>query len=380
MIVQTRTKELKKKVAKSVADPILKLKIWILFPYLETEDPNLQYYYDFSQSLEEYKKIFAELGADWSWQPVTMKNYQEVIGGIKKKSGRKIPLVLNLCDGDEINGTPGVSVIHELEKNRLIYTGSDKHFYTITTSKIPMKKAFDTAGVSTAKWEIIDGSEDSIKGICKRLGAPLIIKPAVSGGSMGVSVKNVVYTDQELMDRVNEIKKGYRGWNLLADGLFVEQFITGPEFTSFVVGSVTDSKACIVYPPIERKFHESLPEEEKFLSFDRLWEIYEDEKPMPGDENFYNYHKPDPALIKALEQISLEAYIAVGGMGYGRLDIRMDKNTGKLYMLEVNAQCGLSEDEDYTSIGAILRYADKTFSELIRMIIQDAFTRRNLTL
>ena len=380
MIVQTRTKELKKKVAKSVADPIQKLKIWILFPYLETEDPNLQYYYDFSQSLEEYKKIFAELGADWSWQPVTMKNYQEVIAGIKKKSGRKIPLVLNLCDGDEINGTPGVSVIDELEKNRLIYTGSDKHFYTITTSKIPMKKAFDTAGVSTAKWEIIDGSEDSIKGICKRLGAPLIIKPAVSGGSMGVSVKNVVYTDQELMDRVNEIKKGYRGWNLLADGLFVEQFITGPEFTSFVVGSVTDSKACIVYPPIERIFHESLPEEEKFLSFDRLWEIYEDEKPMPGDENFYNYHKPDPALIRALEQISLEAYIAVGGMGYGRLDIRMNKNTGKLYMLEVNAQCGLSEDEDYTSIGAILRYADKTFSELIRMIIQDAFTRRNLTL
>ena len=167
MIVQTRTKELKKKVAKSVADPIQKLKIWILFPYLEKEDPNLQYYYDFSQSLEEYKKIFAELGADWSWQPVTMKNYQEVIAGIKKKSGRKIPLVLNLCDGDEINGTPGVSVIHELEQNRLIYTGSDKHFYTITTSKIPMKKAFDTAGVSTAKWEIIDGSEDSIKGICK---------------------------------------------------------------------------------------------------------------------------------------------------------------------------------------------------------------------
>lgn len=380
MIVQTRTKELKKKVAKSVADPIQKLKIWILFPYLETEDPNLQYYYDFSQSLEEYKKIFAELGADWSWQPVTMKSYQEVIAGIKKKSGRKIPLVLNLCDGDEINGTPGVSVIHELEKNRLIYTGSDKHFYTITTSKIPMKKAFDTAGVATAKWEIIDGSEDSIKGICKRLGAPLIIKPAVSGGSMGVSVKNVVYTDLELMARVNEIKKGYRGWNLLADGLFVEQFITGPEFTSFVVGSVTNSKTCIIYPPIERIFHESLPEEEKFLSFDRLWEIYEDEKPMPGDENFYNYHKPDPALIKALEQISLDAYIAVGGMGYGRLDIRMDKNTGKLYMLEVNAQCGLSEDEDYTSIGAILRYADKTFSDLIRMIIQDAFTRRNLTL
>jgi len=29
-----------------------------------------------------------------------------------------------------------------------------------------------------------------------------------------------------------------------------------------------------------------LPEEEKFLSFDRLWEIYEDETPMPGTKAF----------------------------------------------------------------------------------------------
>lgn len=380
MIVRTRKRELKKKAAPVAPDPFRNLKIWVLFPYLETDDPNLQYYYDFSQSLEEYKKVFTELDADWTWQPVTMNNYKEVIASLKKKSGRKIPCVLNLCDGDEINGTPGVSVIHELEKNRLIYTGSNDHYYNVTTSKIPMKRAFDKAGVSNAKWEIIDGSEDSVIGICERLGAPLIIKPAVSGGSMGVSVKNVVYTDDELLNRIREIKKGYRGWNLLADGLIVEQFITGPEFTSFIVGSSVKPETCYVYPPVERIFHESLPDEEKFLSFDRLWEIYEDEKPMPANENFYNYHRPDASLMKALEELSLDAYMAVGGMGYGRLDIRMDKMTGKLYMLEVNAQCGLSEDEDYTSIGAILRYADNSFSDLIRNIILDAFDRRNLTL
>jgi D-alanine-D-alanine ligase len=380
MIGQVKKKGLKKKVSRTGINPIEKLKVWVLYPYLQTDDPNLKYYYDFSQSLKEYTAAFEELQADWSWQPVTTDNYKEVIATLKKKSGRKIPLVLNLCDGDEVNGTPGVSVIRELEKNKLVYTGSNDHYYTITTSKIPMKKAFDKAGVSHAKWEIIDGSEGSIKGICKRLGAPLIIKPAVSGGSMGVSVKNVVYTDDELIARVKEIEKGYRGWNLLADGLFVEQFITGPEFTTFIVGSSADPRNCFVYPPVERIFHESLPEEEKFLSFDRLWEIYEDEKPMPGNENFYNYHKPDPSLIPALEKLSMDAYIAVGGTGYGRLDIRMDKTTGELYMLEVNAQCGLSEDEDHTSIGAILRYADKTFAGLVRKIINDAFARRNLTL
>lgn len=381
MIGQVKKKGLKKRILRTDVDPFLgKLKVWVLYPYLQTDDPNLQYYYDFSQSLREYTAAFEELKADWIWQPVTMDNYPEVIASIKKKSGRKVPLVLNLCDGDEVNGTPGVSVIGELEKHRLIYTGSDQHYYNITTSKIPMKTAFDKAGVSNAKWEIIDGSEESIKGICKRVGAPLIIKPAVSGGSMGVSVKNVVYTDKELNARVNEIRKGYRGWNLLADGLIVEQFITGPEFTSLIVGSHTDPGNCLVYPPVERIFHESLPDEEKFLSFDRLWEIYEEENPMPGNGNFYNYSQPDPSLVQAIEKLSLDAYIAVGGTGYGRLDIRMDKNTGKLYMLEVNAQCGLSEDEDYTSIGAILRYSGKSFGTLIKRIINDAFARRNLTL
>ncbi|MBL7738164.1 MAG: hypothetical protein JNK14_03025 [Chitinophagaceae bacterium] len=380
MIAQTKRKELKKKSshAKVQADPIRKLKIWVLYPYLETADPNLQYYYDFDQSLKEYSKVFEELKADWTWQPVTMLNYKEVVGSIKKRSGKKIPLILNLCDGDEVNGTPGVSVIHELERNKLVYTGSDAHYYNITTSKIPMKRAFDKAGVANAKWEIIDGSEDSIKGLCKKIGAPLIIKPAVSGGSMGVSVKNVVYTDKELLQRIREIKQGYRGWNLLADGLIVEQFIAGPEFTTLIVGSSSAPDKCKVFPAVERIFHHSLPDEEKFLSFDRLWEIYEDEKPMPGNESFYNYHRPDGSLMKELEKISLEAYIAVGGTGYGRLDIRMDASTGKLYMLEVNAQCGLSDDEDYTSIGAILRYADKSFTLLIREIIQDAFARRGL--
>jgi D-alanine-D-alanine ligase len=382
MIAQTGKKELKKKVSKNKdeSNPLRKLKIWVLYPYLKTEDPNLQYYYDFSQSLQEYTKVFQELDADWTWQPVTMLDFKEVIAGLKKRSGRKIPLIFNLCDGDEVNGTPGVSVIAELEKHRLIYTGSDTHYYDITTSKIPMKEAFITAGVQTAKWAVIRDTDISFEGFCERLGAPLIIKPAVSGGSMGVSVKNVVYTDKELKDRVAELSNGYRGWNLLADGLIVEQFITGPEYTTFVVGSSTQPGKCEVFPAVERIFHQSLPEEEKFLSFDRLWEIYEEEKPMPGNENFYEYQQAPADLHERLNRITLDAYKSVGGMGYGRLDVRMDKVSGELYMLEVNAQCGLSEDEDYTSIGAILRFSGRSFSGIIQSIIEDAFHRRRLVL
>lgn len=349
--------------------------IWVLAPHLESEDPNIQHYYDFSQSIKEYTAVFAELDADWKWQPVTMENFRAVIQSIAADKTGKTPLVFNLCDGDEVNGTPGISVIKELEKNGLLYTGSDTHFYAITTSKIPMKKAFDKAGVPTAGWRVITDKKGSMRGLTKRIGVPLLIKPAVSGGSMGVSVKNVVHTEEELMQRVDEIHKGYRGWNLLADGLFVEQFITGPEYTTFITGSADDPGHCIVYEPVKRVFHPSLPESEQFLSFDRLWEIYEDETPMPGQENFYEYSSAEPELVAALKQLSLEAYRSCGGKGYTRIDIRQDAATGKLYLLEVNAQCGLSEDENYTSIGAIIKQSGVSFTEVIAEILKDALRR-----
>jgi D-alanine-D-alanine ligase len=360
------------------AVPLDRLKVWVLAPNLVTQDASIDYYYDFSQSIAEYTKTFAELEISWQWQPVTMDDYKEIIDKIvaEKLVAEFYPVVLNLCDGDEVNGTPGVSVVQLLEEKELVYTGSDEYFYRITTSKIPMKKAFDKAKVPTAKWEAILSADQDMSGIFERLGTPVIVKPAVSGGSMGVGVKNVVHNEAELKEQVQRMFEGYRGWNLAADGVIAEQFIAGPEFTVMIVGSGKHKRQCIVFEPVERVFHESLPEHEKFLSFDRLWEIYEDETPMPDDDSFYEYRLPDASLVEQVKQLSLDAYIAVKGTGYTRVDLRMDQATGRIGVLEVNAQCGLSEDEDYTSIGAILRVSDTSFTELITEIINDAFRRK----
>ena len=364
------------------AVPRNRLKVWVLAPYLVTNDANIDYYYDFSQSIAEYTKTFAELDLPWHWQPVTVDDYETIIENIvaEKEEGKFFPLVLNLCDGDEVNGTPGISVVQLLEANELVYTGSDEYFYRITTSKIPMKQAFDKANVPNAKWEAILSREQNTEGILERLGSPVIVKPAVSGGSMGVGIKNVVHTHEELQQQVQQMFDGYRGWNLASDGLVAEEFIAGPEFTTMIVGSAKFPRQCKVLEPVERVFHPSLPDTEKFLSFDRLWEIYEEETPMPGEDNFYEYQSPDPSLHAAIKQLSLDAYIATGGTGYTRVDIRMDQSTKKLYVLEVNAQCGLSEDEDYTSIGAILRMSGMSFTELIVSVINDAFRRKEIKL
>ena len=140
-------------------------------------------------------------------------------------------------------------------------------------------------------------------------------------------------------------------------------------------GRIIKPNEAKIYTPVERIFHHSLPDKEKFLSFDRLWEIYEDEEPMPNEGNFYEYETPAADLIDEIKKISWGAYVACKGKGYTRVDVRMDSASKKLYVLEVNAQCGLSEDENYTSIGAILRMSNKTFAELVIEIINDAFLR-----
>jgi D-alanine-D-alanine ligase len=195
---------------------------------------------------------------------------------------------------------------------------------------------------------------------------------------MGVSVKNVVHTDEELQQRISELQNGYHGWDLAQGGIFLERFIKGREYTSFIVGNSDHPEDCIVYEPVERAFHASLPENEKFLSFDRLWEIYDEESPMPNQDNFYTYHPVPDDRIEAIRKLSLDAYRAVGGQGSGRLDLREDAQTGKLFVLEVNTQCGLSEDEDYTSIGAILKMSGKTFSQMVSEIIYEALNKRKL--
>jgi len=349
--------------------------IWVIAPYLETDDPHLQYYYDYTQSIAEYQKAFSGIGCEWKWVNVVFPAIESVIKEIKDHPTTKTKVVINLCDGDEMNGIPGLSVIAALEKHDLIYTGSNAYFYEITTSKIPMKEAFDRNHVPTPAWRVIDSKPVDIASLFKQVGDVLIVKPAISAGSMGLSIKNVVSNEAELSSVMDDIQQGYHGWKLDSGGIFVEEFIKGREFTTLVVGSSTHPETLRVYPPVERVFHSSLPEKEQFLSFDRLWETYDNESPLPEKAVLYNYYEPEYELVKGLQQISLAAFLSVGGMGYGRLDIRMDKHTGKLYVLEVNAQCGLSEDENYTSIGAILRFAKKSFASLIIEIMEDAMMR-----
>ncbi len=347
------------------------LMVWVLVPVVETDDEDIQWYNDFESGKAEYARAFGALGYDWRWQPVTMRDHEEVIARIVRESRGREPVIFNLCDGDEANGSPGMSVIRCLRAHGLRFTGADEHFFDITTSKIVMKEAFDRAGVPTSPWVVLEKDGSNVAEAMKRLGAPLILKPAVSAGSMGITTKSVVSTPQALRAQLAKLRKGYHGWDLLGGGVFVERFVAGPEYTTFIIGSSGSRTRATVYTPVERLFNETLPETERFLSFDRLWGLYSEETPVEGgDGELWNYRRVPRHTAKKVKEISWAAYEAVGGRGYGRVDLRQDARTGEIIVLEVNAQCGISEDENHTSIGAILRFARRPFSSAVRQIIE----------
>jgi len=347
------------------------LLVWVLSPLVETDDPEIAWYADYSQSRAEYDRAFTALGHAWRWQPVTLANHRDVIARIVQESAGHEPVVLNLCDGDEVNGSPGLSVIRCLREHGLRFTGADERFYDVTTSKIVMKEAFDRAGVPTSPWAVVPRTGARYGEILRTLGAPLILKPAVSAGSMGITTKSVVHSHQAFRAQLERLHNGYHGWDLVGGGVFVERFVEGPEYTTFIVGSYDAASRSTVYPPVERLFNETLPPAERFLSFDRLWGMYEVEEPIEtGDGELWNYRPVrDRATAKRIKDISWAAYEAVGGRGYGRVDLRQDAKSGEIVVLEVNAQCGISEDEAYTSIGAILRFAGVPFHDAVREII-----------
>jgi len=344
--------------------------VWVLIPVVETSDADIAWYSDFEQSRTEYDRAFAALGYAWRWQPITLANHRDVVQAIVRDSAGHEPVVLNLCDGDEVNGSPGLSVIRCLKEHGLRFTGADERFYDVTTSKIVMKEAFDRAGVPTSPWAVIPRDGTGISDVVKRLGAPLILKPAVSAGSLGITTKSVVHTVPALRAALKQLSKGYHGWDVAGGGVFVERFVAGPEYTTFIVGSYDAAARATIYPPVERLFNEALPPTERFLSFDRLWGLYENEAPLEGDADLWKYRKMPKPLAKRVMEISWAAYEAVGGRGYGRVDLRQDAETGEIHVLEVNAQCGISEDESYTSIGAILRFARTSFASAVGEIIK----------
>lgn len=363
--------------------PSSELFVWVFIPY-RIQGQELSSEYDNPGYRQGLVDVFAELGLKWKWQPITLENRQVVVEEVAASSNEYIPVVLNYCDGnDEIDGYPGTSVIKLLEQKEIIFTGADSNFFHLTTSKIWMKRAFVEADVATAPYEVI-ADPSHVQGVCDRLGTPLLVKPALAYGSIGISLESVVESDEQVSKQVQRLLQGVHEMQFPPNSIFVERFISGREFTVFLLGDSQQPESLKIYPPIELVFQSSLPETEQFRSYDNFWGEHLEESASSSSEPFYRCQPIASDLSERLCELSKHAYCAIGGNGYARVDIRMDKDSQELFVLEVNANCAISSipltdfsDLNQTSLGTILHLAGIPFAQLMSEIITEAFARHS---
>jgi len=310
----------------------------------------------------------APLGFPWVWRAITLDNLAQHVAEVGARNAERPCLVLNLCDGIEPHAGPGLSVVRLLEEHRIPYTGGDPYFYNISTSKTVMKRKLAERGVSTPPYAEITDPERDIPAAAPAVGFPVLVKPVASACSYGITAKGVVDDAAAAVEQARRLLDGIHGWTFRQDGVFVERFVEGREFTTLVVGSG------VAYPPVERVFPAHLPPRERLLSYERYWEDYKEETPLPPGVPLYRYESVEPPLRARLEELATRAFHALDGCGYARVDTRMDA-AGEIYVLEVNANCGLSSDGQ-TSVSWILKLCDRPIHRLIAEIIHDGWERR----
>jgi D-alanine-D-alanine ligase-like ATP-grasp enzyme len=348
----------------------------VFAPYTTVPESPKDNDYDSPEFREDVRSWFARLPVDWEWVPVTTENVGRVVEDAARAARERPVIVLNLCDGTDDNGYPGLSVLRALESAGLAASGVDSHFYEISTSKLAMKRRFAAAGVATSPWvEIVDINND-VRRAASELGWPLFLKPDISGGSVGISLRSRARNHREAVDEATAMLTGMQEGESDHSGIYAEMFLSGREFTALVQSTGESTDAVRVYPPAERIFHSALPVEERFLSYERYWQEYEHETPPPPGEPFYRHVSVEPELAGAIADTARRAYLALDGLGYARVDMRQDGASGEITVLEANANCGLTWNDE-TSAGAVLGLAGIPLPEFVRCALREAWLRRH---
>jgi len=190
---------------------------------------------------------------------------------------------------------------------------------------------------------------------------PLIVKPDDSYASCGITKESVVFNAKQTLIHAALVQTGF-------NGVFMEKFIAGREFSGLVTGDAINGVR--TFDVAERIFDTNLLQwQEQFVSFQLFWEI--GKQSQEKDEWWYG-RAPDE-LQERLQKFVRDAYLAVKGSGYARVDIRMDAD-GRLYALEVNANCGISGYAE-TLTGHILRASRFELPSLFDHFFQYALAR-----
>jgi D-alanine-D-alanine ligase len=221
----------------------------------------------------------------------------------------KIDRVFNLMHGPD--GEDG-AVQGALQLLKIPVTGTGLLGSALTMDKIRSKRLLSEQKINTAEFEVITLQHATFEHISKRFGFPVFVKPSGLGSSIGVSK----VTSADDLDEAIKQARAY------GDEVIVEPAIDGDEYFAGILDGV------------------SLP----LIRIETPREFYDYEAKYESDDT--RYYCPcglDGELEVELQQRSLEAFDALHGSGWGRVDFILDRNR-QAWFLEINTIPGMTSD------------------------------------
>ncbi|CEO95201.1 hypothetical protein PBRA_003967 [Plasmodiophora brassicae] len=278
--------------------------------------------------------------------------YQQVRALVNSK---KYDVFFNLCDGAKDEDRAGISVVQALEEFGVPFTGSDSRHYE--PSKLEMKMLAFYAGIKVPPFAHVTAADNVVE-VCSGLRFPLIVKHVSGYGSVGMRKESKCHNFDELH------KEAKRFIDMFGEVL-VEEFIEGVEINVLAFEDL-DGDPTRVLHPIQVVF----PDGETFKHFDLKW---------IGMLNHQTARSvADPVLAKKCEEIGLAAFEHIlGGVGYGRSDLRVCSRTGEVYLLEINPNCGLFYPNKDGTADVIMELDPFGADNVARHLIQAAINRNN---
>lgn len=260
-------------------------------------------------------------------------------------------IFVNLCEGYLEWEVPSIDVIYTMELLDLPFTGPTTKLYD--PPKELMKYLAYCEGVKTPGYVIIHELKDVDEAVM-HLKFPLFVKPAKAGDSLGVDEHSLVHTKIELQQKCISILDEY-------GPLLVEEYIAGREFTVLVAAN-TDEHSCTVFRPVEYLF----PAGREFKTYAlKTSELHPD----------CNVPCMDELLDKKLRQATERIFKGFNGVGYARLDFRVNEE-GEIFFLEINFTCSVFYKDGYEgSADFILKFDGIGQAGFLRHMIAEGIAR-----
>jgi D-alanine-D-alanine ligase len=267
-----------------------------------------------------------------------------------------VDLVFNVCERINNSSLLEPHVASILDTLQIPYTGSNPFTLGLCIDKIRVKKLLSYHKIPTPEWDYVYSMDDDIRDDLKY---PLIIKPANTDNSIGITNDSVVRNKEELHRQLEVVLKK------IGRPALIEEYIDGDEYDVPIIGSEEDDLRIL---PLARSIFDNLPND--------LWHIYPFEAKYTdgGEYKKIVVQRPPKNIGKKLEQllgeIALDTYNILDCHDYGRIEIRVDKNNNP-YVLELNPNPSLDSEGTFSASAEVIGmdYGD-FLEEIIRLAIK----------